>query len=338
MTRERIIWIDQAKAFAIIGVFVCHQIIALQGVVSEEVKGLFKYWMLALFFFSSGYLHKKYYGLKNEVKRILFRLLLPYLIYVLIFYFIASLNFWKALCTCDWGVVIDKLIPFAKGRIIWFIPCCVVLELFVILIHEICRLFSVKADYALICVGVLSFVGCFFAVPDNEAFWFYDRAFFALGFYISGIYFRRFEFKFPYLEKRYIAISSFMLYLVAMVLAEIFGVKYDLHRNIFNPTLVALSISVLGCVSIISMSKSFFWGKWISFIGANTLIFFLLSSKTLMLGRMSVMLICGEIDNSLSAGFSVALALLLTSLAAVILNKVFPLITGKYRPKNWSKT
>ena len=111
--KERINWIDWAKAFCMTVVVFCH-------LPQQEDTFYLQYLasvILSTFFFISGYLKKKNLSLKESAKKYGYSLLIPYIIYNAIYYPYWLIKFYIEHGGITWGDSIKPIIGTMLGQL-----------------------------------------------------------------------------------------------------------------------------------------------------------------------------------------------------------------------------
>ena len=111
--KERINWIDWAKAFCMTVVVFCH-------LPQQEDTFYLQYLasvILSTFFFISGYLKKKNLSLKESTKKYSYSLLIPYIIYNVIYYPYWLIKFYIEHGGITWSDAIKPIIGTILGQL-----------------------------------------------------------------------------------------------------------------------------------------------------------------------------------------------------------------------------
>ena len=111
--KERINWIDWAKAFCMTVVVFCH-------LPQQEDTFYLQYLasvILSTFFFVSGYLKKKNLTIKESAKKYGYALLIPYIIYNVIYYPYWAAKFYIEHSGITWGDAVKPIIGTMFGQL-----------------------------------------------------------------------------------------------------------------------------------------------------------------------------------------------------------------------------
>ena len=111
--KERINWIDWAKAFCMTVVVFCH-------LPQQEDTFYLQYLasvILSTFFFVSGYLKKRNLSIKDSAKKYSYALLIPYIIYNVIYYPYWAAKFYIEHGCINWGDAIKPIIGTMLGQL-----------------------------------------------------------------------------------------------------------------------------------------------------------------------------------------------------------------------------
>ena len=145
--KERIKWIDNARGICMFCVLLAHS-----NVDHPILHTLYTPWFLTLFFFISGYLFS-IRSLKEDVLKIVKHLLVPYFLLSFLLFLIGMDN-WVALFKCDMEYLYNKVSYVLIGKNLWFIPCLIVVQLYVsIMSHTIMRSLKMKLLVCIIMFG-----------------------------------------------------------------------------------------------------------------------------------------------------------------------------------------
>lgn len=284
--KKHIPWIDNAKAVAMAMVVFSHAEMGY-GYLQKTLLSFLFPWIINIFFFLSGYLlyrkqltepliveDRKTFprnGAKSLLSNIVFRMILPALLFSLIEFFPKSLLLGNGF---EWGRFLFKTIG---GGTFWFISALTLAELFTLLM-----LLTRKRNvwfYVLLSV-LVAIVGLLMANFRLELFpkgyWAYKNGMIAMLFLALGALYWKYEQQVDRFLKWYVLLPMAIVFVVLALSFEF--VQYNTRMSI--PSFVASLFSIL---LIIQGCKRLPETRFLSFIGKNSLGFYLLSGSIPML-------------------------------------------------------
>ncbi|QTE67426.1 acyltransferase [Clostridiales bacterium] len=260
-TKKDIRWINYARAICIILIYYMHA----EEYFEFYVPGLAKYIApvyVNAFFFVSGYLlFKKFLPLigstnfhehgKQFFKNILFRLIIPTLIFSVI-EFIPNSIFQSRDITIQWFV--EKTI---WGHTYWFISALVVAEiiLFLLFLTKIKNIwFYFFSGIGLFSIGLICFNNNFILVNIFESNpWHFDAGLVSILFLVIGGIYWKYEKEIDrYLSKPIIIICGLFVYLLALFLFD-HNIKVLVSMNRVN--ILGVIISTIGIIILVFLCK-----------------------------------------------------------------------------------
>ena len=276
---KNIVWINTAKGIAMAMVVFFHTQVSY-GYVSESVNNFLFPWFINVFFFLSGYLlYRKQlseplisedvktfqkHGAKTLFSNILFRLVIPALIFAILEYFPKSLLLGYGF---KWDLFLFKTVG---GGTYWFVSALTLAELFTLLL-----LFTRKRKlwfYVLLSL-VISGIGLLMANLRIELFpkgyLAYKNGMIAMLFLALGALYWKYEKQIDACLKWWVMLIMAIVFVV-LVLSFTF-VQSNTRMSI--PSFVASMCSIL---LVIQLSKRLPENRYLSFIGRNSLCFYLL--------------------------------------------------------------
>ncbi len=328
---KRIAWIDITKYVCIIFVIIEH--------LESKTAALQKFYMpffLMAFFFVSGYCYHEEASFSIFLKKKIRQLLLPWL------YFSLFSVFSSQLLTFGSHSGLAKELAYAFLQIrerqdkMWFVAALFVAYIpFYFLISN--RKLTRRKKLAIsVCLSFASMIYCRVMNPDLLPWgsyalpWHLEYIFQAMLFMVLGFFFKeQYEGEFDKHNTKLNRTIVLLLYL-----AVVYFVPADFQDTI----IITYLKQILGVAAVISVCKVVKTNRYISFVGANTLIYLGLHGKVLSLGqavfrRFFAPLYSLILDNPFcSSLFAVCYALVISAvliIPAIIINRWFPFLVGR---------
>ncbi len=316
---NRKIWIDGLRALAMLFVIFGHQVYEFPNfipyfVFTSPIK-------IPLFFMITGYVFNDTHGPKHFFKNLLLKLIIPWLC-LTIPYMIVKIpaqginNF------------IHGLYTLISGEIVWYMPCCIIAEIIWFFIRKYLRKISFT------CFGtILMFaLGAIFSYFDIFNFAMINRAMLMQLFILSGYLYRLYEKRF--MRTSWCLIISLLVIYVAMGYISLIiwpSACLDVHMNNYYNWPYCFTMMILGCfTAFIFANKIGKAPRVLSFIGQNTLVFYLLHSNNIRVGVRFLSMLKIDLPDSLWGAITKTLiACIGCALEAVLLNRFFPVVVGK---------
>lgn len=276
MAKERIAWLDYAKGLGIILVIYGHAI----------CPNAMNVWLcsfhMPLFFILSGFTFPSYnkYSFKEFTVKKFKSVIIPY------FVFAACLVLWKLVCVPIQGGVITDVFKAAVGILIqvrttaygpgaWFLPALFLAE---IIVYLIINVFKNKTVPLAISAAVLMSGGYLYCnFIDKKLPWGLDAAVVASAFVILGYLVKKHFWEklqtskiFSWFGFVFLIINIPFAYLNYKILSRTIGMWSNAYGNILYFLVAALS----GTAFIIWLCMKIPFGKIISNIGKNSLIYY----------------------------------------------------------------
>ncbi len=271
--QDRIIWLDNLKAFGILAVILGHIATPL---------GFFIYsWHMPLFFFLAGLLIKHELTTKQFILKDFKRLMLPYFVFALVALILETvkriilnrdgLNYVDEIkgifIWMDYGSLINTY-----GFVLWFLPALFFARILVFFLNKFTKTFLIKTAI-IIFLFYLSFnLNIIFAI---------DNALNAVVFvFIGSVYFRLVE------NDRWLGAFPFLL----LGLIYSLGIPgLDLSSKYYEnvPINILYSISII-FTFILIIKKINYENKLLSLWGSNTMLLFVIHPYTNNIGHIIV--------------------------------------------------
>lgn len=316
----RLIWPDNCKAIAMIGVYLVH---------FGPNPLLFNWiWfiMLPIFFYISGYFFK-YRSLKSSLLKLFAGLILPYLCVSLIVR-LCSIRFIAKVLDGDWLYVLENLSRiFIDLNQYWFITCLVTIQLCIIVLFSVVKNDRLRYGFFL-CLEFLCLIYPLMSQGIVLPFCF-SPSIMGLGFFIMGFFRKEYE---KYLDKIPTAFIMllFIVYIgVGLYITYIYDAFVDVHLNLYKPLWITWFLSLIGTVIFIECIKRInIKNRILSFVGQNTLVLFLYCGFTT---HFLTLLLPLNFNLTTNGIIYTVLLLSINLLIAYLTNRFFPIMSGKKR-------
>ena len=291
---KNLYWINAVKGICMIAVFYVHCLL-LCGPRIEFASAEIHAFYVNGFFFISGYLlfwkqltpprideNLKMYiggGGKNLFNNILFRIVIPSIIFAVLFYFPAKIVKHEEI------TIIDFLLETLGGRTFWFTPALVVAEL-VVLFLLLTRRRSIWFYVA--CLIPIVVIGFFFAAQSPETYaldiWSWRRGLLSLIFLGFGGLYWKYE---AWIDKYVLNWWSFaVLFILMEVLIWYIGDEDCMLVSMLTITPLGIIPALISVLLLIKLCKIMPYNMIISFIGKNSIGFFFLCSGVPLLSSV----------------------------------------------------
>ena len=274
---DRIEWIDFAKGIGIICVILGHMVL-----IPEKLKIIICSFHMPLFFFLAGitFNAKKYDSLKLLIKDKIKKIVIPYILFAIIYYFYDVLYLSKNYNSVSFlvkrflGIIINiRNTTYAGG--IWFLTC--IFGVYIIL-YFIAKNKQEKAWKKCILAFILFVIGylCSFFKVRNLP-WALDVWFMASFFAVIGMYMADKIKNTPQKTKGYISLTIVLL--IFMSIVSIYCYKYnktliDMYSKSYENPILFLIQTFLGIAAIIFLSRIFDKKNIISIIGKDSMYYY----------------------------------------------------------------
>lgn len=262
--KEEINWINAVKALCIVLVFFAHSVdISGQGI-SGWLYQLYDPVYVNAFFFVSGYLlFGKHYSAKKLSGNILFRLMIPSVIFSIIEYFPKKI--------LRGGLSITSfLMETVGGGTYWFLSALAVAQLlFVILmLTRIRNIWFYLVFSVAFTVVEMTFIG-----DDGFKLWCYSQGLVCMLFLASGGIYQRYENRFE--TPFWLLAVLICVYVAGSIMNPGFIGGYSVYHCMVSPT--GYIWSILGIVCLIELCKRLPQLRVLTFIGRNSILFYMMS-------------------------------------------------------------
>lgn len=331
MNKGRILYIDYVKAFAIILVIMGHVNFA-----NDSVKAWICSFTMPLFFFCTGLVLnvREDFSLKEILKNKIHRLILPYLLWALLYAKFSVSSFLMIVYGSYWTIAHAGTLTS-----LWFLPVMFVALVFYYLFMK--TGLANRLVYQLLLMVMAFGIGCFLPHLKIGYPWGADVAFIAFAFMLLG------NVSQDYIERLYLYFKvhttigltiSFLLFLLMFGCTLTYQLNNPIGGYIMmksaqygNPLLFALT-AVCGTMMLLFFSifiellntRGY---KWLSFVGQNTLIVFVVHKPIIVCFKALFRYI--QTPEVVMLTITTIGTLLLSSLLCILINKYAPILAGK---------
>lgn len=319
MSSGRIQWIDNARGLCMLCVIAHHT-----GLADMWITKAYTPVFLTLFFFISGYLYvkpDKDVNILQKFLNILTSLLLPYCIY-------CTATSLVHLFTGGYADFLNDVRISVLGIKSWFISALVVTQLLAL------GIISFKRYKMLIyTVLIISSLAIYMFLPHHNFVWNIRNALFANVYFITGILCRHVDVM-PYILKNKVGAVTVFVYVCLVITDCIYNINYGNFNDTFSNYPFFILESLVGIPAFIWLcSKINRYNALFLFIGSNSLLYYYFQSSFLR-GLTSLLHVY---DWSIPHFVSLLIVLFIVStvliIPIVLVNRYFPIMSGKYRIK-----
>lgn len=316
-------WLDACRALAMILVIYGHidmQTTAIASVI-VPVK-------IPLFFVISGYLFNGQKTAGEYFRGLLFRLVIPWLFFAYAQYILGALvqgGFHLGRIT--WDII--------SGGVLWYMPCCILADVVFFFLSRMLQNRKLLAAACCLCFCV-GYGMSRFGMGNTFAF---NVALVSQLYMLLGRLYSWHEPQITAISLSRKRISTLVLAAAYLVLAAVNTLAYpdrhvDIHLNVYNCLPLTLVMIIIGCYLAFTIFQSIRIPRWLSFIGQNSLCFYLLHGrfKTIFRALFSMLHIPAGNVVVTSVIVTVLICLCL-SVCALLINRCLPFIVGRKRTK-----
>lgn len=324
IVKNRVNWLDDARGLSVFGVLLAHT-----GVEHTVLYSFYTPFFLVLFFFISGMVFKSS-SIRADLLKVIKHLMIPYFLLNLLILFLGGDN-WSAVMTGNFSYVLTKLTNLLFGKLLWFIPCLIIVQVISIFVLRLCKKYS-----AIKIPIIISFFFSVFIVRNESYYvlpWYADVALFSSSFFLLGNYIREKKnfndwFAFHGVYSRIFALAVLLVYIIlAVVIQPKMNMEFHFAYNYYRNPVLFIFLALLGVFSVCVFFQTFHVG-YLNFLGKNSLSFFAFNGKAFALS----MILFSHIP-VMEPNFYVILFCLVESailaVVAVLINRFVPFIIGK---------
>lgn len=329
--RKRKDWIDALRAMAMFFVVLGHQIKGKTAffVFTSPIK-------IPLFFMITGYVFN--YNRKSTAaffKNLFFKLIVPWLCLTVPFVFFTSPSNWAA-------AVPKGLIDILTGVVAWYMPCCVLAEIVWFFICKLCKK-PLLISLAACTIALAGYILSYFHLLDFAQI---NTAMIAQFYILFGYLFKLFEKKIARLNWIHLSLLA-VLYIGLGILSLVLwpDTYIDVHNNFYYCYPLTIAMIIIGCFTVFAAAgrvgekESFRMPRIISFLGQNTIVYYLMHSRNISLLTFALSLLHIELPFVVLVCCKMIAAYVLCGIEAAIILRVCPWILGRKRiPSKKSKT
>lgn len=318
-------WINQARAIAIICMVLCHTNDILDCNYScYKWVGIF---FMPLFFFISGCLSKDDISFRQMANRLVGRLLIPYFVWGIIMQICINYSFIHACINGDYDTVKRNIIEILTGDYLWYVPCLACIEIINFLIMKTSK--QIHNMYIVRMITIIaSFVFLLLICEGHHLPWHFDTAIASIGFYLLGFFYFRYG---CYPKSAILSLLMMAAFAIVSIVERDYGVVFDIHKHILSHPIVILISSIVGIAVMINFCLNFNLGKYVSLIGTNSLFIYILHYKVLCLMKpiANKVMAMTEMDISIvMIPLMVVVSISVCNLLIRPINKYAPIIIG----------
>lgn len=318
-------WIDALRAMAIIFVIYghCNPGINEFYVFTSPIK-------MPLFFILSGFLFNERNG---DIKRCFngtwMKLIVPWLLLSLIAFIPSSFGM---LLRHNFVGVAKGIENILLGVDHWFMPCFIIGSILHFIIRKYVKSEPSRCIISLVCF----FAGIFLKQHDILNACMLNRALHVQLFFYIGYCIKNYI-DYIKIHSNTILLIGLIIYLVGCVFTIILypGLCLDVHKCYYYDLKMCFPLIIVGNITLVAVaSKCSHMPNWITFIGRNSLVIYMLQGYGFIVITSLVKIL--EIDvaamnQPLYAFAKMAIVVAVTSLLSVIINRFAPIVTGGRR-------
>lgn len=317
--KKRLSWVDNCRGICLIFVIIHHV-----GFTEMWFVKLYLPYFLTSFFFVSGFLFVKPdrpIDTKQKFLNIISSLLFPYLIYCTI---TALFN----LITGGIGACIQDLQLAFLGVKSWFISALLVIEILA------CFILSVKKYRGSTC-ALFMVISAFlyFLLPEGQYAWNFRNALLANIYFCFGVFCRTFDVV-SFFFRNIVGIICLFLYMFLFLL----NIKFNILQGNFNETFsnypfffLSSFVGIPALIYICNKIKKF--NSFLLFIGVNSLLFYYLQSFVIRGVLFCMEKLNLHFNKDLDLIMAVVCVCAVISPIVILINRYFPIMSGKYKIK-----
>ncbi len=316
-------WIDVLRALAIISVIYGHSL--------GKDDHSFIYYVFTspitnpMFFAISGYLFKDDILFKDFIKKVARGLIIPWLA--------LSLGPILLLSIIKGGdYLISVTLAIISGVSVWYMPCCIIAEIIFYLLLRCC-----KKPYILpVAAVILSCVGELLIKHSILDILMFNRALSVQLFLLTGYYIHKYEHILDKVKTWYLWVGV-AIYICIAILSIYFypGANLDVHKGKYYNYIICALMIFGGCTLFFSIAKRFkFHSKVLSFIGRNTLIYYIWATYPVTVYNVLTSILGLSIKNTyIDALVKTAFVCCACAVLAVLVGRFLPEAIGRKRIK-----
>lgn len=327
---RRIVWIDNAKLICIMFVLLSHM-----KYLPEYMKIFFEPIFITTFFFLSGYNikpSKDTWGfVKNRIRTILVPAIIFSLIYLVDFAAVVHRTYSISALGKDMSVLFRQ--QRGEGDVLWFLYVSFIAE---IIIFILLKYFPKIITYI---VSTVLMIGSFIYVKYlmiDIPYWYVHVVFVAMFIMLLGYVYRCNQEKVDFIFNMKWQITMVIFYFVTINIGY-FGFDSYININDYGAIFPIWIVAVLsGIILIISVSKKLPEKKVMSYIGGNTIIFYLLHDRVrnVLEKVLQIAGVLERINNNILTNTIGSLIMLIAEtmillILAYVINNFFPLLIGR---------
>lgn len=327
MEQKRVTWLDDTRGICVFCVLLAHS-----GIAHPYIYTLYTPFFLTAFFFVSGLLFKNI-TLKDDLLKIVRHLVVPYFLLNILIIFIGFDN-WKAVYHKDYSYVFDKFVDTLLGYNMWFIPCIIMVQLYITLLY-----YTFMKTLVLKIVTMVCLLMSVFLIKNGDGLflpWYMDIAIFSSAFFLLGNILKSIcgysEWLPDFRCKKIVAIITLVAYFCfAYFLQNKYDMEFHYAYNYYENPLLFILLSVLGIVCICVFFQAIHI-KLFSLFGKNSLAFFAFNGKAKALSLL-ILPNALHLENHIMALLLCLIESAILLFISSLINKYCPWLIGKYKKK-----
>lgn len=318
--RSRFDWLDCVRGFAMLLVIYGH-------LLEDEIDFFIitSPFKIPLFFAITGFIFNPNKDNKLFYKDLVHKLIVPWLCLALFPPFCVSFQ-------RGWAFFGDRFVNVIMGKSIWYMPACIIAEIIFYYINKI------KDKYLKIpAMIVCSCIGFILAYCDIGNWFMFNRSMIAQFYLCIGFLFRdKIIDNGKYVEiisRRKIIISLTIVYfsLISVNYLCYSNMCIDVHNNYYCYIPVSLLSIFVGCnlIFCIFYFKQISW-HWLSFIGKNTLVFYIWNNYANNISTIIVNSIYPNIECSkyFISAIKLFISIIVLSICSLVIKKIIMIVSG----------
>ncbi len=319
-TKPRLEWIDLLRGLAMLLVIWGH--VDRTDRLFFVITGPFK---MPLFFAITGYLFKDRDGnVKEFLTKLVKTIIVPWIILSLVW-----LKPIYALIQGRLGAIPGYLLSFISGEDFWFMPCILIAECIFFLICKLLR--DVRLRY--LAMLVIAVAGIVLTRTGVGRFAMFDVACTAQIYLLFGYWFRNREgiLREKLDTPKLIALILAYVCMFAATLLFYPGSSIDVHTNRYYNVPLCMAMSFVSLLSLfLLMPKLNLKLRWLSFVGRNTIVFYIVHYHARSLLSHGARMAGVEIPKTFLS-YVVIFAFICSSMSivALVINRWFPFVLGR---------
>lgn len=315
---KRIDWIDVSKGIGVILLVIGHM---------PSIPYVIQNWIysfhMPLFFFLSGYTFKIKDSPKDNIKKMFRRLIVPYLIYDIIFLLSDIILFGRKSATVN-ADLNDMISGQGSCGVIWFLLSLFWVQIIYLVVSVITNNYK-NVKFANIVIVLIVLSGDFIATYCKMDLYKLVTSLVAVGFFYLGNIFMKLMIMDKIKQMSILCLFLCINIIFGYINLLLYGTRIEMSGAIYNNLFIMFVAAITGIIFVIGVSEKLsklnLWGvKCLKYIGKNSLYFFVLTAYIPV--RMMQLLEGSELDNLLVKIISKILGFVLTYVVVEVLSHI----------------